>query len=259
MDPEAKARISIDAKLEAAGWVIQDRSEFDRTASLGVAVREFMTNSGKEVDYALFVDGFPCGLIEAKEDNKGVNLAMETLSQNEDYKKDGLKGNYDKNDLRFIYESTSSVILYKDLKDPNPRSHRIYSFHRPENLKKLIDEYKNHIYYKGTTLRKRVHSFPELPEEGFRDCQIKAIHGLEKSFGQNHTRSLVQMATGAGKTFTAITSIYRLLKFAGAKRILFLVDTNNLGEQAESEFKKYKTYDTKQKFTDMYRIENIKK
>lgn len=259
MDPEAKARISIDAKLEAAGWVIQDRSEFDRTASLGVAVREFMTNSGKEVDYALFVDGFPCGLIEAKEDNKGVNLAMETLSQNEDYKNDGLKGNYDKNDLRFIYESTSSVILYKDLKDPIPRSHRIYSFHRPENLKKLIDEYKNHIYYKGTTLRKRLHSFPELPEDGFRDCQIKAIHGLEKSFGQNHARSLVQMATGAGKTFTAITSIYRLLKFAGAKRILFLVDTNNLGEQAESEFKKYKTYDTKQKFTDLYSIERIQK
>ena len=115
------------------------------------------------------------------------------------------------------------------------------------------------MIYKGTTLRKRLQSFPELPEEGFRDCQIKAIHGLEKSFGQNHARSLVQMATGAGKTFTAITSVYRLLKFAGAKRILFLVDTNNLGEQAESEFKKYKTYDTKQKFTDLYSIERIQK
>ena len=93
MDPEAKARISIDAKLEAAGWVLQDRADFDRTASLGVAVREFRTNGGNEVDYALFVDGFPCGLIEAKEDNKGVNLAMETLGQNEGYQNEGLKGN----------------------------------------------------------------------------------------------------------------------------------------------------------------------
>ena len=82
MDPEAKARISIDAKLEAAGWLLQDLSEFDRTAAVGVAVREFRTKEGNEVDYALFVDGFPCGLIEAKENNKGVNLFIYTLKQN---------------------------------------------------------------------------------------------------------------------------------------------------------------------------------
>lgn len=259
MDPEAKARVSIDAKLEAAGWVLQDMSEFDRTASLGVAVREFRTKEGNEVDYALFVDGFPCGLIEAKEDNKAVELIINALNQNEGYQSEGLKGNYKKEDIRFIYEATGNIIQYKDLKDPNPRSHKIYSFHRPESLKELIDEYKTHVLYKGTTLRSRLQSFPELPTDGFRDCQVKAVLGLENSFGLNRPRSLVQMATGAGKTFTAITSVYRLLKFAGAKRVLFLVDTNNLGEQAEAEFKKYNSYDTKQKFTDLYSVERIQK
>lgn len=259
MDPEAKARLSIDAKLKAAGWLLQDRADFDRTAALGVAVREFRTNAGNEVDYALFVDGFPCGIIEAKEDNKGVNLVIDTLKQNEDYQNEGLKGNYKKEDIRFIYEATGNVIQYKDLKDPNPRSHTIYSFHKPEYLKELIEEYKHHLIYKGTTLRKRLQSFPELPKDGFRDCQVEAIHGLEESFGKNNERSLVQMATGAGKTYTAITAIYRLLKNAGAKRILWLVDTNNLGEQAESEFKNYKTYDTKKKLTDLYSVERIQK
>ena len=257
MEPEAKARLSIDEKLEAAGWIIQDREDFDRTASLGVAVREFQTNDGKEVDYALFVDEFPCGLIEAKEDNKGVTLIADALPQNEDYQKKGLKGKYKNEDIRFIYEATGNIILFKDTKDPKPRSRNIYSFHRPEYLKSLIDEYKEHVKYSGTTLRSRLQNFPELPTDGFRDCQVKAILGLEDSFGKNRPRSLVQMATGAGKTYTAITSIYRLLKYAGAKRILFLVDTKNLGEQAESELKNYKTYDTKEKFTDLYNVERI--
>jgi type I restriction enzyme R subunit len=134
MDPEAKARLSIDAKLKAAGWVIQDMSEFDRTASLGVAVREFRTTKGNEVDYALFIDEYPCGIIEAKRDERGVNLIIDDLQQGEDYFAEGLKGKYDPNDLRFCYMATGEVIQYKDLKDPNPRSHPIYSFHRPEYL-----------------------------------------------------------------------------------------------------------------------------
>ncbi len=257
MEPEAKARLIIDAKLEAAGWVLQDRTEFDRTAALGVAVREFPTKQGNEVDYALFIDGFPCGIIEAKEDNKGVTLVADALEQNEEYKTEGLKGNYDPNDIRFIYEATSNIILFKDLKDPKPRTDKIFSFHRPEYLKKLISDFKEHITYKGTTLRSRLQHFPTLITDGFRDCQIDAIKGLEKSFGLNRQRALIQMATGAGKTYTAITAAYRLLKFAGARRILFLVDTNNLGEQAESEFKNYKSYDTKEKFTDLYNVERI--
>ena len=65
MTPEQKARISIDKKLEQAGWMVQDVKRLNPMASLGVAVREFPTDTGP-VDYALFVNGIPVGVIEAK-------------------------------------------------------------------------------------------------------------------------------------------------------------------------------------------------
>ena len=91
MSPEEKARLEIDKKLEAAGWVIQDKKDIDLFASLGVAVREFNTADNDEVDYALFIDGTPVGLVEAKEDGKGFVLATEAAEQNMDYAKKGLK------------------------------------------------------------------------------------------------------------------------------------------------------------------------
>ena len=86
---------------------------------------------------------------------------------------------------------------------------------------------------------------------------MNAITRLEQSFTENKPRALIQMATGSGKTFTAITSVYRLLKFAQAKRILFLVDTKNLGEQAEQEFQAYKPNDDKRKFTELYTVQRL--
>jgi type I restriction enzyme R subunit len=96
-----------------------------------------------------------------------------------------------------------------------------------------------------------------LPERNLRDCQISAVTGLEKSLAQNKPRALVHMATGAGKTFTAITSVYRLLKFGGAKRILFLVDTRNLGKQAHQEFMAYTPPDDGRKFTELYNVQRL--
>ena len=83
------------------------------------------------------------------------------------------------------------------------------------------------------SLRGSLQGLGELPTAGLRDCQIDAITRLEQSFRDNRPRALVQMATGSGKTFTAITFVYRFLKYTNARRILFLVDTQNLGEQAE--------------------------
>ena len=254
MSPEEKARLEIDKKLNAAGWVIQDLKEIDITASLGVAVREFPTADGHEVDYALFVEGDPVGLIEAKEDNKGVGLTNDAHEQNMGYVKTGLKNHEDeKDELRFIYEATSILTQFTDLKDPEPRVREIFSFHRPETLKAWIEEYAR----EKQTLRGRMQHFPELPEKGFRDCQIKAITKLEESFSKNHPRALVQMATGAGKTYTAITNCYRLLRYAKAKRILFLVDTKQLGEQAETEYKNYQPYDAQDKLASLYNITRI--
>ncbi len=80
MTPEAKAREEIDRKLAQSGWVIQDVKEVNLMASLGVAVREFPTSSGP-VDYALFVDGIPVGVIEAKREEAGEFItSVETQS-----------------------------------------------------------------------------------------------------------------------------------------------------------------------------------
>ena len=65
MNPEEKARLIIDEKLQQSGWVIQDMKKLNLTVSLGIAVREFPTSSGP-VDYALFVEGVPVGVVEAK-------------------------------------------------------------------------------------------------------------------------------------------------------------------------------------------------
>src|SRR5207245_9189166 len=81
-------------------------------------------------------------------------------------------------------------------------------------------------------------------------AQITAITNLEKSLAQDRPRALIQMATGSGKTFTAITAIYRLIKFAGAKRVLFLVDRGNLGDQTLKEFQQYVSPYTNFKFTE---------
>ena len=108
------------------------------------------------------------------------------------------------------------------------------------------------------TLRNRLKSFPKLNEQGFRRCQITAINNLEKSFGENRLRALIQMATSAGKTYTAITAIYRLLKFCSAKRILFLVDTKNLGKQAMDEFTAYKPSDDNRTFVELYPVQLLK-
>lgn len=113
-------------------------------------------------------------------------------------------------------------------RDPKPRSREVFSFPRPETV---LDWYNQ-----PASLRKRLQGLPELDPAGLRACQVNAIENLKASFKDNRPRVLIQMATGSGKTYTAITSVYRLLKHADAKRILFLVDTRNLGEQAEQEF-----------------------
>ena len=221
-DPEQIARDIIDKQLIACGWVIQDKDKINLNASGGVVVRYYLTQDGKETDYVLFVDKKPVGVIEAKREEEGHRLTVHE-TQSEEYATSKLK--YLNNDpLPFVYESTGDVTRFTDFRDPKPRSRPTFTFHRPETFRKWLKQEKS--------LRNSLLDLPQLQTEGLRDCQIKAITELDKSFKENKTKALIQMATGSGKTFTAITFIYRLLKFTNAKRILFLVDTKNLGEQA---------------------------
>ena len=247
MTPEAKARQLIDQKLEAAGWVVQDTKELNLGAGPGVAVREYPTDTGP-ADYVLHVDRKPVGVIEAKRDEAGANLTVHE-TQTERYANATLKWRKDNAPLRFLHESTGQIIAFTDAADPAPRSRELFHFFRPPTLADWAAQ--------PDTLRRRLAQMPPLPERNLRDCQINAVIGLEKSLAQNRPRALVHMATGAGKTFTAITSVYRLLKFAGAKRILFLVDTRNLGKQAHQEFMAYTPPDDGRKFTELYNVQRL--
>ncbi len=247
-NPEQIARDNIDKQLAACGWVVQSKGrQLNLGAALGVAVREYQTDVGP-ADYVLFVDKKPVGIIEAKEENKGFQLTQ-VEDQSTEYAQAKLK--YLNNDpLPFVYESTGEVTRFTDYRDDKPRSRPVFSFHKPETFREWLKQVD--------TLRNSFENLPELPVERLRDCQINAINNLEKSFRQNHPRALIQMATGSGKTFTAITFIYRLLKYTNAKRILFVVDTKNLGEQAEQEFMAYLPNDDNRKFTELYGVHRLK-
>jgi len=246
-NPEQLARDQIDKQLTACGWLLQGIHKVNLHAGIGVAVREYLTDVGP-ADYVLFVDGKPCGVIEAKKEDEGHKLNVHE-GQSEGYAAAKLK--HLKNDpLPFVYISTGEITRFTDFTDPKPRARELFSFHTPECLREWLK--------KDKSLRKRLQDLPALQTVGLRECQVNAITNLEVSFKENRPRALIQMATGSGKTFTAITTIYRLLKFAKAKRILFLVDTRNLGEQAEQEFMSFVPNDDNRKFTELYSVQRLK-
>ena len=244
MTPEDIARKPIDARLEQSGWVLQDVRTANLTVSLGVAVREFPTDSGP-VDYALFIDGKPVGVVEAKKDELGENITA-VEGQSSRYANSPFKFVPTGYKIRFAYEATGKLTRFTDYNDIKYRSRDVFSFHRPETLQYLLAQ--------PDTIRNNMKNFPVFDTTGFRKCQITAIKKLDDSFAENKPKALVQMATGAGKTFTAITAAYRLLKFGRMRRILFLVDTKSLGEQAEREFRAYKPNDDNRSFSELYGV-----
>ena len=248
MKPEEKSRLIIDEKLIASGWTIQDVKSLNLSASLGVAVREFPTSTGP-VDYALFIEGLPVGVIEAKKTESGENITA-VEGQSSRYANSTFKWVKSEYRIRFAYEATDKLTRFTDYNDVKYRSRTVFSFHRPETLAALLKQ--------ADTVRNNMKNFPEFDSTGFRKCQITAIENLDKSFADNRPKALVQMATGAGKTFTAITAAYRLLKYGKMNRILFLVDTKGLGEQAEREFLAYRPTDDNRSFSQIYGVHRLK-
>ena len=246
LTPEQIARRKIDGLLTAAGWTIQNSDQFNRNAALGVAVRELQLTSGP-CDYLLFVQGKAAGVIEAK--RAGVTLSG-VAGQSERYMA-GLPAHLAKwdNQAVFDYESTGEETYFRNMRDPKPRSRRVFAFHKPETLLQWLQA--------PETQRKALTHMPPLDEAGLRDCQIEAIHGLEESLAEDRPRALIQLATGAGKTFTACSFSYRLIKHAGAKRILFLVDRNNLGDQTLKEFQNFQPPGAAHRFTDTYIVQHL--
>ncbi|HET6594215.1 MAG TPA: DEAD/DEAH box helicase family protein, partial [Anaerolineales bacterium] len=252
--PEELARQNIDKQLIACGWTIQDMSGLNRYASLGVAVREFPVTGG-EADYLLFVDGKAVGVVEAKP----AGTTLSGVAEQAGGYVVGLAPSipHVTLPLPFQYESTGVETLFRDNRDPSPRSRRAFAFHRPETLQEWVtppppSPSGEHGWRGGETLRGRLQNLPPLNPGRMWSAQIEAVRCLEQSLAQDKPRALIQMATGSGKTFTAINAIYRLIKFGKARRVLFLVDRANLAKQALKEFQAFETPDDGRKFTELY-------
>ena len=150
MKPEERARQKIDQLLEAAGWTIQHFEELNLGASLGVAVREFQLRSGA-ADYLLSVGRKPVGVIEAKP--AGMTLSG-VADQSEKYLR-LIPDNFQVVEPPpFAYESTGFETFFRDSRDPESRSRRIFTFHKPETLYEWFSQ--------EDTLRGRLRNMPPL-------------------------------------------------------------------------------------------------
>jgi type I restriction enzyme R subunit len=248
--PEQLSRQQIDAQLVACGWVVQDYKQFNPSAGRGIALREAPLKSGM-CDYLLLVNRKAVGVIEAKREGTLLSGVAEQSGHYAENLPDFIQATAP-GSLPFLYESTGVETFFRDERDPDPRSRRVFSFHRPETLADWLNE--------PATLRARLAAMPAaqpLPLQNLRACQIEGITNLEESFTAAHPRALIQMATGAGKTYTACSFTYRLIKYAGAKRVLFLVDRANLGRQAMAEFQQFVAPDTGRKFTEVYNVQHL--
>jgi type I restriction enzyme, R subunit len=244
--PEQLARQNIDKQLTTAGWVIQDRIDMNLYAGRGVVVREFPLKTG-EADYLLFVDRKAVGVVEAKPEGTTLSGVADQAAR---YSVGLLPSvPHVTLPLPFLYESTGVETYFRDERDPQPRSRRVFHFHRPETLADWVSE--------KDTFRTRLQHNPPLITTGLWKAQIEAITNLEVSLAQDKPRSLIQMATGSGKTFTAVSFIYRLIKYGKARRVLFLVDRANLARQTLKEFQAYTTPDDGRKFTELYNVQHL--
>ncbi len=239
----------IDEGLAACGWKVQDYRHAAVAAAPGVAVREAPTESGP-ADYVLFVDGQAVGVIEAKKEGTPLTgVEFQTHKYQTSYP-DSLPAFLVDGALPFGYESTGAETRFTSGLDPTPTSRRVFAFHRPETLGRWVNDYADGVGVSG--MRGGLHLLPALDDTGLWPAQSRAIHNLEESLRDNRPRALIQMATGAGKTFTAVNVSYRLLRHAGARRVLFLVDRANLGRQTIREFEGFDTPDDGRKFTELY-------
>lgn len=221
--PEQEARIDIDRMLAEAGWLVQDVRSVNLHAGRGVAIREFPLDRGFGfADYLLYIDAKAAGVIEAKK----VGATLSGVEIQSDRYTQGLPLALPAwfRPLVFRYQSTGIETHFTSGLDPDPRSRQVFSFHRPETLAEWLDTACRSVedathqtgaiaepgeIWSPDCYRSRLRRMPPLHSEGLWPAQFTAITNLEKSLAADRPRSLVQMATGSGKTFTSVSFIYR--------------------------------------------------
>jgi type I restriction enzyme R subunit len=244
----------IDRMLAASGWAVQDAARANLSASRGVAIREFVLEPPHgRVDYLCYVDGKAAGTIEAKPEGYPlISVEPQTAQYVGGLPRDLPTWS---DSLPFSYESTGSQTRFTNWLDPEPRGREVFTFHRPETLAAWLDEWQRSP--DEATLRSRLRQMPPLEMGLLWPPKDVAITNLERSLAENRPRALIQMATGSGKTLLAAFAAYRLVKFAGARRVLFLVDRANLGRQTLKEFQGFTTPDDGRKFSELYNVQRL--
>lgn len=245
MTPEERAKIRIDQWFEDAGWEVTDRDHYT-PSSTAVAIREGLLEGNLEADYFLFINGKAVGVLEAK--RREVDIASPHVAEQAEHYTRSVPHCYQTiaNPLPLVYLSNGESVLFRNQNIDDSPYDEINRIHSPKEIVKMLG------------IDDSFAGLPTLKKRGLRDCQYEAISELEKSFRTGQNRVLMVLATGAGKTYTAVTAAYRFINYAKMKRVLFLVDRNNLGKQAEGEFGTYRLTENGDPFNTIYGVERLK-
>src|SRR3989440_1401938 len=248
--PEELAREKIDKLLTECGWIIQNRSTINLSAARGIALREALLKDRDEVDYLLFVDGKAIGTIEAKPEGFTLTGVEE---QSGKYGKNLLDvyGKW-RDPLAFAYEATGVETNFPNRLDRSPKSRNIFAFHKPETLL----EYLEPDHQLNTRLTDLL-TTDQMPPVNLGPAQIEPIRTLKNPLPPNNRPPLTKRPPGGAKPSPAVNFVYRLIKLAGARRVLFLVDRGNLGDQTLKEFQQFVTPDDGRKFTELYNVQHL--
>lgn len=245
MKPEERARVKIDQMFDDAGWKVVDRDHYAPNIS-AVAIEEGLLANHLEADYFLFLNGKAVGVLEAKREEVDVHSSL-VCEQAALYAR-SVPSKYQAymRPLPFIYQSNGNTVIFKDMRDKDSEYIVLNRIHTPKEIVKMLgitDEFAG---------------LPTLKQRGLRTCQFEAISELESSFRAGQNRALMVLATGAGKTYTACMAAYRMLSYTPMRRILFLVDRNNLGKQAEGEFGMFRLTENGEPFNTIFTVSRLK-
>lgn len=245
MLPEEKARIKIDKQLTDAGWDIVARDEY--TPCNASAVKEALMQGNKESDYLLFIDDKAIAVVEAKaEDN---SLGDIVAQQAEWYSKNpqGWVGLWIPNQIPFVYLANGNKIYFKNMRESDSKYVELSEIHSPKKMLQMLGK------------KSEYGALPRIEKKGLRDCQYDAEVKLEASLKAGRKKALAILATGSGKTYLACLASYRLLNYTPAKRVLFLVDRNNLARQTETEFSLFDRTEKQKPMNELYQINRLTK
>lgn len=245
MLPEEKARVKIDKQLRNAGWNIVSRNEYLPNST--TAVKEALMVGNTESDYLLFVDGKAIAVLEAKREENPLGDEVRKQVENYAVSPQPWYALWFERLIPLVYMANGNKIYFKNMLIEDSEYEELSQMHSPKKMLQLVGK------------KSEYGALPVLEERGLRDCQYKAEVKFEESLKLGNKKNLAVLATGAGKTYLACLASYRLLNYTSTKRILFLVDRNNLARQTESEFSLFERTENRQKMGTLYTINRLKK